>query len=182
MSEKPRILRTATVARSRLFRVERVSLRFSNGREVEFERLVGGGRGSVLVVPLLDDATLLLVREYAVGTERYELGFPKGLCEPGEDSLQAANRELMEEIGYGAHSLEHLTRLAVAPAYLAFRTDIVLARDLYSEQRTGDEPEALEVVPWPLGACGELLERGDFTEARSVAALFMVNERMKHEG
>ena len=75
MSHKPQILESRTVARSRLFEVEELSLRFTNGAEARYERLKGSGRGSVLVVPILEDATLLLVREYAAGMHRYELGF-----------------------------------------------------------------------------------------------------------
>ena len=65
MRPLPEILATETVARSRLFRVEKVDLRFANGVEVEYERVPSGGHGSVLIVPMLDADTCLLVREYA---------------------------------------------------------------------------------------------------------------------
>lgn len=90
-----------TVARSRLFNVESVDLEFSNGVRRVYERMRPSDREAVMIVPVIGD-DLLLIREYAVGTESYELGFPKGLIDPGEGMLEAANRELMEEVGYGA--------------------------------------------------------------------------------
>lgn len=176
MRKKPEILATATVARTRLFHVESVDLRFANGVEVQYERLRSNSAGAVLIVPMLDDDTVLLIREYSAGVDRYELGLPKGRVEPDENLLVAANRELMEEVGYAARSLEHLTALTLSPSYMSHHTQIVLARQLFPQRAEGDEPEELEVVPWKLSQLGELLQREDCTEARSIAALFMVRE------
>lgn len=179
MPEKPKILSSRTVARSRLFHVEEIELEFSNGVNTRYERLVGSGRGAVLIVPVLDDGHVLLIREYAAGTHRYELALPKGRIEPGEDMLVAANREIMEEVGYGARDLIHLTSLTIAPGYLSHTTHVVLARDLHPQRMEGDEPEDIEVVPWPLARIEELSGREDFTEARSIAALYMARDRIK---
>ena len=176
MRKMPEILATATVARTRLFHVESVDLRFANGVEVQYERLRSSSGGAVLIVPMLDDDTVLLIREYSAGVHRYELGLPKGRIEAGEDLLLAANRELMEEVGYGARSLEHLTAFSLSPSYMNHQTQIVLARDLFVQTAEGDEPEQIEVVPWKLSQLAILLRRDDCTEARSIAALFMVRE------
>lgn len=167
-----------TVARTRLFRIERVELRFSNGTEVEYERIPGSRVGAVLIVPMIDEGTVLLIREYAAGTQRYELGLPKGRIARGEDPLTAANREIMEEIGYGARQLKHLRSMTIAPGYIGHITHIILAEDLYERRLPGDEPEDIEVVPWSLGALDQLLARDDFTEARSIAALFLARESL----
>jgi ADP-ribose diphosphatase len=53
---------------------------------------------------------------------------------------------------------------------------VVLARDLYPDRLPGDEPETIEVVPWRLDDLEGLLARGDFTEARSIAAFYRVRE------
>lgn len=180
MSTKPRILRTETIARTRLFKIEQRDLRFSNGVEVRYERVVGTARGAVLVIPMLDDDTVLLIREYAAGVHRYELGLPKGLVETGEDVLQAANREMMEEVGYAATQLQQLRSLTLAPGYFDFTTHVVLARGLYECRAEGDEPETIQVLPWRLDRLDELLDRNDFSEARSVAALFMTRRWLAH--
>ena len=58
---------------------------------------------------------------------------------------------------------------------------VVVAKDLYPETLEGDEPEPLEVVKWPLAKIDELLARDDFTEARSIAALLLVDRQRRNE-
>lgn len=118
MRQKPTVLARAIVASSRLFRVEELQLRFANGVERTYERLAskGTGPGAVMIVAMLDADHAVLIEEYCGGTDAYELSLPKGLIEPGEDVLAAANRELKEEAGFGARELELLTELSLSPA------------------------------------------------------------------
>lgn len=172
---KPQQLSRIPVAQSRLFRIDSVGLRFSNGTETEFELMTSKAEAAVLVVPV-DGDDLLLIREYAVGTDRYELGFPKGRLESGEQPAVTANRELQEEVGYGALNTRLLRTISLAPGYSDFQTHIVLAEDLYPQTAVGDEPEPVEVVHWPIDDIDQLLAQDDFTEARSLAALFLFKE------
>ncbi|HIG07900.1 MAG: ADP compounds hydrolase NudE [Methylococcales bacterium] len=177
MIRKPIIHKKTVVAKSRLFRIEALDLEFSNGEKRTFERLArGNSSGAVLIVPMLDRTTVLLVREYAAGVDRYELGLPKGKIDDGESPLVAANRELKEEVGYGARELTMITSLSIAPAYLEHMTNIILAEGLYPEKLVGDEPEELEVVPWKLDDLGRLFAQGECTEARSIAALYLIRD------
>src|SRR5690606_4936753 len=144
-------------------------------------RLHGRGHGAVAVVPMLDDDTVLLIREYAAGVHRYELGLVKGRIDAGETSLQAADRELKEEAGYGARSLLDLRSLTLAPTYMSHQTSLVLARELYPERLPGDEPEPPEVVPWRMDKLHELILREDFSEGRSIAALFIAREWLRSQ-
>lgn len=175
MSENkvPTILSLETCAQSRLFTIEKVNLRFSNGNEREYERMKNQGYGAVMVVPYLDKKTLLLIEEYACGTHRYELGFPKGLIDKGETPEEAANRELKEEIGYGAKTLIPLKPLAMAPTYFASTMHIFIAQDLYLKRLEGDEPEELTVVEWSANDVSGLLANDNFTDGRCVASLLM---------
>ena len=83
---------------------------------------------------------------------------------------------LMEEAGYGARDVRVLRNLTLAPTYMSHQTHVVLARDLYPQRLPGDEPEALELVPWKLTDLGQLILREEFSEGRSIAALFLVRE------
>jgi ADP-ribose diphosphatase len=127
---------------------------------------------------MLDNDTVLMIREYAVGVERYELTLPKGIIENAELPVDAANREIMEEVGYASRSLEYLTSFTLAPGYLGSTTHVVLAQDLYPQRCEGDEPEEIEVVPWSLSRLDELLQDNTCSEARTIAALYMVRERL----
>ncbi len=172
----PIILKQAIVAKTRIFEIEQMDLQFSNGTTVQYERLCSRSNGAVLIVPLLDDSTVLLIREYSAGVHRYELALPKGRVEKDEDPLAAANRELMEEVGYAARSLSHLTRFSIAPSYLSHETQIILAQDLYENRQQGDEPEEMQVIPWSLHKLDELIQHPECTEARSIAALFVAKQ------
>jgi ADP-ribose diphosphatase len=160
--------------------VEELDLEFSNGERRLYHRAPATGPGAVIVVPMLDDDTALLIREYAAGTHRYELGLVKGRIDDGETPEEAANRELKEEAGYGARSLTVLRRISLAPTYMGHETVLVLARDLYEERLPGDEPEILDVLPWRLDALHELILVDEFSEGRSIAALFLVKEWLSH--
>lgn len=176
MGKKPTIIDKSVIARSRLFEIEEFHLRFSSGEERYFERIRGRGCGAVMIIPLLDSETILLVREFSMGVNDYVLGFPKGSVEKGEELLLTAERELKEEVGYGSRNMSIMTCFSTSPGYLDSRIHVILARDLYPESIRGDEPEPLEVIPWKLSRRNELLAHPEFHEARSVAALLLLEE------
>ena len=184
MREKPQVLAREIVASSRLFRVEELQLRFSNGVERTYERLVGkgSGYGAVMVVAMLDDEHVVLVEEYCAGTDDYQISLPKGLVEPGEDILLAANRELKEEAGFGAERLELLAELSLSPGYMSQKIQVVLARDLYEERLPGDEPEPMRVDKVSLREISALLQHPQFTEGRALAALYLVRDLLTQRG
>lgn len=173
MRRPPTILKTELLARSAWFQIEALHLEFSNGQRRVYERLRGSGYQSVLVVALPDPQHVLLVREYAVGVEARVLGLPKGGVEPGETCLQAANRELMEEVGLRAGRLRELGTLSLAPGHLCHSCTVVLAEDLQPGTAEGDEPEPLEQLRVPLADVAGLVASGELHEARAIAALFM---------
>lgn len=180
-NKNPRIKSCTEIARTRLFRVEALELEFSNGEQRIYERLAGSGSGykAVMVVAMLDDNRFLLVKEFAAGTGDYQLSLPKGLVETGETLFEGADRELKEEAGYGARQWDYITDFTLAPNYMKSQIDVVLARDLYPEQLEGDEPEPMEVVEWSFDRLQTLNDRPDFSEARTLAALYLVREKLQ---
>ena len=72
-----------------------------------------------------------------------------------------------------------LKQVSLAPGFMNARMGIFLAEDLFPQQLTGDEPEPLEVIPWPLKDAEALLEHPQFHEARSVAALLLLLRQVK---
>jgi ADP-ribose diphosphatase len=170
----PEIKAVRTIARSRFFRIEELDLKFRNGVERTYERLPGSGRAAVMVVALNDADELLLIREYAAGFHEMQLTLVKGAVDTGESLEEAADRELKEEIGYGARKIEFIKKLNLAPGHMGFTINLLLARDLYPERLPGDEPEPPELVRWPLAKLDELIASDEFREARAIAGLFLV--------
>ncbi|MBV6541487.1 ADP compounds hydrolase NudE [Ursidibacter arcticus] len=171
----PEILSISTIAKTRIFEVQSVDLRFSNGQERTYERLTPQRRSSVMVLPIHNDH-LILVREYAVGPERYELTFPKGIVDNGEEPIVSANRELQEEIGFGANRISPLRTLYSGPSHMYGLMHVFVAQDLYPSRLEGDEPEPLEIIHYPLADIDKLLADPNFAEARNLSALFLLKE------
>ncbi|AMO58744.1 ADP compounds hydrolase NudE [Endozoicomonas montiporae] len=182
VNDRPRIKSCIEIAKTRLFRVEALELEFSNGEQRTYERLAGSGSGrkAVMVVPMLDDHRFLLVKEFAAGTEDYQLSLPKGLVELDETLFEGADRELKEEAGFGARQWDYITEFTVSPNYMKNHIHVVLARDLYPERLEGDEPEIMEVVEWSLDDLQTLNDRPDFSEARTLAALYLVRDKLQN--
>lgn len=181
MAKLPRIHARRKQDPGKRFKVEKLDLEFSNGEKRTYERLRSHGLGAVIVVAMRDDDTVLLVNEYAAGLHHYELGLVKGRLDKGETILEGAQRELMEEIGFGARDLVELTALSLAPGYMTHVTHVVLARDLYPAKLEGDEPEELEVVPWRLSDLYTLVQLPTCTEGRSIAALYIARDYLQKE-
>lgn len=171
----PTIKSVSVIAKTQIFEIQRVDLRFSNGEERIYERLTPQRRSSVMIIPIYQDQ-MILVKEYAVGSERYELTFPKGIVDFGEEPKASANRELQEEIGFGAHKIEPLRSLYSGPSHMFGLMHVFVAQDLYPSQLEGDEPEPLEIVYFPLNRIDELLADPNFAESRNLSALFLLRE------
>ena len=111
-----------------------------------------------------------------MGLEDYHLACPKGAIDEGETLLDAANRELKEEVGYGARKLTFLKKVHLSPSYMEHGINIVIAQDLYPERLEGDEPEPIQVQELPIADLPDFCLRADVCEGRSIAALFLVRE------
>lgn len=149
MRQKPTILAREIVATSRLFCVEELKLRFFNGVERTYERLVGkgAGYGAVMIVAMLDADHAVLVEEYCGGTDEYELSLPKESDRAGRRrcwrrrSASSRKKPVMARDSWSIQEAE----LSLSPGYMSQKIQVVLATDLYEERLEGDEPEPMGV-------------------------------------
>ena len=95
--------------------------------------------------------------------------------------MQAGNRELKEEAGFGAKELTELKQVSLAPSYFNANMHIILAEELFNESLLGDEPEPLDIIRWPLAQAEELLTHLDFSEARCITALLLALRTLKEQ-
>jgi ADP-ribose diphosphatase len=178
LTSKPQIVQRRTVARSRLFQIDAVELMFGNGARREFEQLVAGGDGGVVVIPVTDEGRVVLVEEFALGRGDYELGFVKGLIDPGESPHVAAARELREETGFAPSQLVLLDTVTLMPAYSNFRSHLFIATGLYRDPLDGDEPEPLRQHLWPIENLDALHADPRMTDARTRLALYLLADHL----
>ena len=173
MSEQPKKLGSKTIIQSKIFRLESVALRFDSGAEVEFECIHHIAKEGVIVVPFTDNGGVLMAREYALGSDRYELTFPRGAIDVGESPLEAARREMQEEVGYDCHHLHYVKEATIAPNYMTQTCHIFVAKDLFPSPLPGDEPEPMQVIEVPVA---DVSSHPECTDSLALAALHLALE------
>jgi len=130
--------------------------------------------GAAAVVPLKDDGTLVLIRQFrhAAGGFIYEI--PAGKLHPGEDPKACAARELEEEIGYRAETLELLSSIFTAPGFTDEVIHIYKATGMTAGQQQLDRDEVLEVIEMPLQEAIDMIRAGLIRDAKTMVGLLSV--------
>lgn len=167
------------LVRSKVFRV--VRSRFA-GPGGEFERTIVHHPGAVAVVPLHDDGTVSLVRQYRVALEGELLEVPAGTCDvAGEDVRATAERELAEEAGLAAGRVEHLATFHNAPGMSDERIVVFLARDLRAvpHDRQSAEEHEMTVERIPLAEALAMAADGRLTDAKTIIGLTLTERRLR---
>ena len=141
-----------------------------DGEEVEREVVIHPGAVAVVAH---DGESVYLIRQprEAVG-EQSLLEIPAGkLDHEGEEPLDTAKRELIEEIGKGAREWEHMVTAWSSPGFTDEQYHVYLATDLYDAEPDEDpsENERIEIVPWPLADLDDAIEQT--TDAKSLIGL-----------
>lgn len=162
-----------------LLHVRKDRVKLPNGKESTREYLMHPG--AVVVIPFLDEKTLIMERQYRypVGQIFYEL--PAGKTDPGEDYLTTGKRELLEETGYSADRWEMLTTIHPAVGYSNEKMALYAAYDLTHTSIKRDDDEFLEIVKLPLNDALELMRAGKITDAKTMVGLFWAEKLQKGE-
>ncbi len=160
---------------------------FSSSSGEKFERTYVRSPGAVAVVPVLDvdgKDCVVLVRQFRAALGRSILEIPAGMRDvDGENPESTAGRELSEETGYIASSLEHLGVLASAPGITDSEVIIYVGRDLTlgATSRHGPEENHMDVVVLSLEAALDLVFGGEITDAKTMIGLLMLSEKRRGE-
>ena len=130
--------------------------------------------GASAVVPVDDEGSVYLVRQFRAPLEKGTLEFPAGkLDHPGENRLEAAQRELREETGFSADSWKKLTDLATTPGFCSEVISIYLAQNLHSGKTDFDEDEFLNLVKMPLSQAVDQVIAGEICDSKTICGLLM---------
>lgn len=131
--------------------------------------------GAVVVAAVDDEGYVYMVRQYRHPVRRYLLELPAGGLEPGEEPLAAAMRELREEVGLVAGRWTPLGSFYSSPGFANECLHAFLAEDLGHVDSDPDDDEDLTVARYPLS--GLRWDEGEITDAKTLAALMLVQER-----
>ena len=147
--------------------------RFESATKGEVELEVVHHNGGSGVLPIFEDKTIALVRQWRYPTGRHSLEICAGRIEPGQTPELAARRELEEEAGLRAASLSKLCDFYVAPGYCEERIYVYLATGLEESTQSLDDDEEIEVIRLPFATALDLVLSREIDDAKSIITILM---------
>ncbi len=163
----------------RLLQVREDEVVLPDGKTARREYIVHPG--AALILPVFDDAHVLLERQfrYPIGEHCYEL--PAGKLEPDESPIDTAKRELLEETGYVAQEWSTVCTMLPCIGYSDERIELFMARKLTYKGASLDEGEFLETLRLPVSQALEWVRDGTIRDTKTMLGLLWL-DRMTHAG
>lgn len=171
------LIESEIVYPGRAFTIRRDQVRLPDGRTTKFD--IVEHHGSVVLVPIDSKGNLLFVRQYRHAAGLDILEFPAGTLDEGEHPDLCAARELREETGHAATSLESLGGFYLAPGYSTEYMYVYLATGLFYSPLEADADEFLQVEAVPLEDVLKMAGAGELPDAKSLAALWMARSKLE---
>lgn len=172
-------LTTETIFQGKLLHVVRDEVKLPNGKTSVREGIKHPG--AVVVIPFLDEHTLIMERQYRYYPDEIFYELPAGKTDRGEDFLTTGKRELLEETGYTAQEWTFISHLYPAIGYADEKMAIYAARGLQLGAVDRDEDEFLEILEVPISEALEMLRQGRITDAKTMVGLFWAEKLAKGE-
>jgi ADP-ribose pyrophosphatase len=144
-------------------------------RKVEVVEHVGG----VCVIAQPSPAEIVLVKQYRHAVRRELWEVPAGMIERGDEPLETARRELIEETGYRATSLRFLWSMYSSPGFCEERIHFFVAEGLTPGEAAPEEDEQFELKTWNVEAAWALVERDELRDAKTQIALAWARARSR---
>lgn len=155
--------------RSRLFQVEK---RFQTGRSgKQLERHVILHPGAVGILPLLDDGRVVMIRQYRIAVDEVLVEIPAGTLEPNEEPIRTAARELTEETGYTAKTIEPMTTIFSSPGILQETLHLFVATGLVPGETDLEDGEDIQLLILTWDEIRKMIAAGEIRDAKTLVAL-----------
>lgn len=174
-SDCPQILGSQEIYRGRIFDVTVDTIREG---EKTYQREVVHHPGSAVIIPVFEDGTIALVRQYRHPAVRYLLEAPAGTLNHGEAPEQGAARELEEELGLVAGCLEKLCEFFVSPGFCEEKMWVYLATELTETGQRLEEDEIIEVVRLPFSQALSMITTNEIEDAKTIIGVMMAAPRV----
>lgn len=157
------------------FRLDTENVTLDNGVDTTIHVL--RHPGAVAIVPFLDKDTIILIKQYRHALADYIWEIPAGTIDAGEDPLDCARRELLEETGFRAKEFTPIGEIFPAPGYSDERLQLFIACNLTPDIQRLEPDEVLHVSRTPLADALAMIDSGDIRDAKTIAALLLVGKR-----
>ncbi|MDQ6701531.1 MAG: NUDIX hydrolase [Acidobacteriota bacterium] len=135
---------------------------------VDIKRSVVRHLGSAVMMPVDDKKRVLLVRQYRLPAEKMLWELPAGRLDEGENALQAAKRELIEETGYRAKTWKKLVTFYPSPGYVQEKMTIFLATNLTSGEAAPMDDERIETRWFTKKEMGEMIRSNKLVDGKTM--------------
>lgn len=165
------VLSRRPIHRARKYRCAEERVRFADGREISRE--IVRHSGAAVVLPELPDGRLVLVRVFRHAAGGWMLEVPAGTLEPGEDPVDCAARELVEETGYRAAALRPLGSWYPSPGIFDETMHLFHATGLTEAGAAPEEDELVEPVILTGAAIAAEVRGGGILDGKTLLALFL---------
>ena len=174
-TEAPEVLDHREIFHGRVFDVSVYTVREG---DKTYTREVVHHPGSAVIVPIFDDGTVGLVRQYRHPVVRYLLEVPAGTLGPSERPEEGAARELEEELGVRAGRLEKLTEFFVTPGFCEEKMWVYLATDLTESAQKLEDDELVEIVRVSWARAFEMIADGEIEDGKTIIGLMLAAPRL----
>lgn len=168
-----KINQSVTLHEGRVFRLVRENVTLENGITIDLDIIRHPGASAI--VPLTENDTLLMIRQYRHATGGFIWEIPAGTLDPNETPLQCAERELIEETGFSAKAWQELGEITPVPGYSDERIHIFLATDLTPTWQDLDADEILRVHEVNFADAVRMVQRGEIQDGKTISALLMAS-------
>lgn len=169
LAERP--LTEDVVWTGRIFNVDRLQVQLPDGRTAI--RDVVRHPGAVAIVALTDEGRICLVRQYRTALGRVTVEIPAGKLDPGEDPLECASRELLEETGMIAEKIAYLTTIATSDGFTDELIHIYMATGLSFSKSSPDADEFINVDLVEVGELVDAVLDGRIEDAKTVVGALL---------
>ncbi|MCS7098314.1 MAG: NUDIX hydrolase [Candidatus Methanomethyliaceae archaeon] len=170
------VIRSDIVFSGKLIKVRIDEVKLPSGKIAKREIVVH--RGGVAIVGF-DENKVLLIRQYRHAAGKILWEIPAGTLEEGEDPLECAKRELLEETGYTASNFKKISQFYVAVGYCTEIIHLFIANGLKKISASPKEDEQIEVYMIPMDELVKMIYDGKIEDAKTIIGILLLKDMME---